>query len=339
MKARRESPVNPNRHRLEEVLPLDTPYAVSIDPCNLCNFKCKFCAMHSSGEILDFQQQMMPLTLFRKVIDDIAEFPSRLKLMYITGYGEPLLHPEFPEMVRYAKEKNVSELVALVTNGSKLNPELNQALIDSGLDRVRISVEGISEEGYYEISGVRMDFEQFIANIKDLHERSIRAGRSCEIYLKTVDAAVETEEKQKKFYELFEGVCDRIFIDHVTPIWAHWKEIYNRFDIPKIGSHNQEWQEVKVCPHPFYNLFVTPDGIVYLCPSDWKRELAMGDVNRQSLVEIWNSEALKTFWMDMLSGQKDKYPVCRECLYPMCDCNDNIDAYAGELLEKFRARG
>lgn len=336
MKANRENPVNSNRHRLQDVLPLDTPYSIDIDPCNLCNFKCKFCAMQSSTEPLNFKKQMMDLSLFKRIIDDISEFPNKLKILHIANYGEPLLHPDFPEMVRYAKEKSVSELVATVTNGSKLNPELNRALIDAGLDRVRISVEAIDETGYLDIAGAKIDFEGFVSNIRDLHEQSLRAGGSCEIYIKTVDAAVETPEKQERFYQLFEGICDRIFIDHVTPIWAGWEEINQRFNIKKVGSHNQQWQDITVCPYPFYSLCVTPDGIVSVCCADWKRQLAIGDLTRQSIVDVWNSPGLRNFWISMLSGHKNQYPVCESCQYPMCDCNDNIDAYAGQLLEKFQ---
>lgn len=339
MKAERKNLVNPHRHKLQDVLPLVTPYDIDIDPCNVCNFKCKFCAMHSSGEVLNFKKQMMPLSLFKKIVDDIAEFPNQLKLSHIAGNGEPLLHPDFPEMVRYAKEKKISECIATITNGSRLNPELNRALIDAGLDRIRISVEAIDEEGYYEIAGVKIDLEEFISNIRDLHERSIQAGGRCEIYIKTVDAAVETPEKQERFYQLFEGVCDRIFIDHVIPLWSGWDGINNRFDIQDKGVHGQNLRVVQVCPYPFYSLLVSPDGIVTLCCADWRRELVVGDLKKQSMMEIWNGEKLRTFWIDMLSGNKNLYSMCAQCQLPMYDCVDHIDAYAEQLLPKFQKLG
>lgn len=337
-KEKRQSPVNPDRHKLQDVLPLNTPFSIDIDPCNLCNFKCGFCAMQTSTEPLNFKKQLMDMSLFRKIIDEIAEFPSRLKTLYLTNYGEPLLHPDLPEMICYAKKKDVSELVGIVTNGSKLNPELNRALIDAGLDRIRISIEAIDEAGYLKAADVKIDFESFVSNIRDLHEQSLRAGGSCEIYIKTVDAAVETPEKQDQFYRIFEEICDKIYIDHVTPIWAGWEEIDRRFKIEKIGSHNQRWQDIAVCPYPFYSMCVTPDGIVHVCCADWKRELAMGDLTKQSIVDVWNSKVLRKFWMDMLSGRKNQYPVCEKCQYPMYDCNDNIDAYAEQLLRKFQEK-
>jgi len=334
MGAERKNLVNENRHRLEEVLPLETPYSLAVDPCNLCNFRCRFCAMQTSGEELSFKKQLMPMELYRKIIDDIGEFPDKLKVLRISGNGEPLLHPELPEMIRYAKEKGVSEFIEIVTNGSKLDPQLNRRLVESGLDRVRISVEEISEEGYRRIAGANVDLEQFIANIKDLYEQSDRNGGKPEIYIKTVDAAVETEEKEKIFYRLFENICHRIFIDHVIPLWSGWDELSDRFDLQENGMHGQKVQIVRVCPFPFYNLLISPDGIVSACCSDWRRELIIGDLNNQSLSDIWHGDVLKKFWIDMLSGNKDQYVMCRGCGYLKYDCNDNIDAYAKDILKR-----
>lgn len=338
MSAKRENLVCQERHKLEEVLPLRTPYSINIDPCNICNFKCQFCAIQSSGEALSFQKQMMPLSLFEKIVDDLSAFPDKLKVLGIVGNGEPLLNPDFTQMVRYAKDRGVAYLIETNTNGSKLNPELNQSIIDSGLDRIRISVEAVDADGYWEIAGAKIDFEEFIANIKDLHERSIQAGGCCEVYIKTVDAAVETAEKEERFYRLFEGVCDKIFIDHVIPLWSGWDGINGRFDIQNAGVHGQRLQPVRVCPYPFYSLCVAPDGIVILCCADWKRELIIGDLKKQTMTEIWNGEKLTAFWTGMLSGRKDQYSMCRTCQLPMYDCNDDIDPYAEDILRKIQAQ-
>lgn len=337
MSAERNNLINENRHKLEEVLPLKTPYALFIDPCNLCNFKCRFCALQTStGEQLSFHKQHMPLDLYKKIVDDVGEFPEKLKMLRIAQHGEPLLHPEFPEMIRYAKQKGISEFIETVTNGSKLNPQLNQELVESGLDRVRISIEGISADDYRNIAGVQVDFEQLLSNIKDLYERSNRNGRSLEVYVKIVDAAVDMKKKEEIFYNLFENICHKICIDHIVPIWSGWDELSNRFELKQAGVHGQVLQSIQVCPFPFYSLTVAPDGIATVCCSDWSRKLIIGDLNSQSLVDVWNGDTLRKLWIEMLSGNKDRYEMCKKCVYPMYDCNDNIDAYAGEILKRIQ---
>lgn len=176
MSAKRESNVNPNRSRLEEVLPLETPYSLFIDPCNLCNFKCQFCAVQTSHKGLNYKKGFMSMELYKKIVDDICGFPDKLRMLRIAQHGEPLLHPELPEMIRYAKEKGVSDFIEIVTNGSKLNPQLNTKLVESGLDRIRISIEAVSAEGYQEIAGTKVDFERMRSNIKDIYAKSVRGG-------------------------------------------------------------------------------------------------------------------------------------------------------------------
>ena len=336
MKAKKQNLVNKDRHRLEEVLPLRTPYALFIDPCDLCNFRCKFCAMQAAGVKLPFKKQLMSMELYRKVIDDVAAFPDRLKMLRLAQSGEPLLHPEFPEMVRYAKQKGISEFIETVTNGSKLNPELNERLVESGLDRIRISIEEISGEGYRQMADADVDFDQLVFNIKDLYERSVRAGGPLEVYVKTVDAAVNTKEKEETFYQLFGDICHKVWIDHVVPVWSGWNGLADRFDIQKAGVHGQQLsQERKVCSFPLYSLSITPDGSAVVCCSDWQRKLVIGDLTKQSLLEVWNGEPLRTFWIDMLSGNRNKYEMCAQCEYLKYNSTDNIDAYAEEILKRF----
>lgn len=330
MKAKNGNIVCTERNRLEEVIPLKTPYTIAIDPSNLCNFKCNFCAIQSKNEKLSFRKQLMDKELFMKIIKDLQELPEKLKILRINGQGEPLLNPHLSEMIGFAKEKDVAHFIEIITNGSLLNPELNQKLIDSKVDRIRISIEALNAEKYKSITGTEIDFAKFIENIKDLHDRS----GGCEIYCKIIDAAVPSEEDKEKFYTLFGDICDRIFIDNVIPMWSDFDELEQNVQIGKIGVHGQKVRKVTVCPYSFYSLIVNSDGEVTVCCADWKRKLVVGDLKYQSFIEIWNGEKLRNFWVTMLRGEKNSYEMCKKCLLPDYDCNDNIDDYASEILER-----
>lgn len=338
MKAKRQNVVSEERHKLEEVLPLDFPFSLAIDPCNLCNFECKFCAIQDSKEKLSFQKQFMDLELFKKIIDDISVFSKKLKVLRLSGQGEPLLNPHFAEMVSYAKEKQVAEYIETVTNGSKLNPQLNRELVESGIDRIRISIEEVTEEGYFAMANRKINFKEFIANIKDLHEKS---GSSCEIYIKTVDAAVDTEEKREKFFSTFGDICDKISIEHVIPIWTGYDEIYQDFDIETAeGLHGHAVKELDVCPFPFYSFVINPDGEVTVCCNDWERKISMGNVTSESVYDIWNGEKYHNFLLGMLEkGRKENHPVgCAKCQYPCFDAVDDLDSHREIVLGRFKHR-
>ena len=173
---------NSEKTELENVVPLDTPYSVHIDICSICpgihnkqlllicNFKCNFCfqsdpeAMSKKG----YKYGSMSFDLFKKITDDLKEFNHKIRKVKIGLHGEPTLHTELPKMISYMKSQNVTEITELFTNASRLNPKLNRELIDAGLDRVNMSIEGLSSEKYKEVTGVAVDMEKFVENIRNL---------------------------------------------------------------------------------------------------------------------------------------------------------------------------
>ena len=336
MKAKVSNIVNTNRHELYTVLPLKTPYSLVVDVCNACNFKCKFCAIQYANKKLPFRKMCMDYDLFRKVIDDLRKFPEPLKMLRLAANGEPLLNKRLPEMIEYARG-GVTQWIEFVSNASLLTPELNRKLVSAGLDRIRISIEGIGEEQYYEMSGVKIDWNKFVANIKDLYEHK----GNCEIYIKTVDAAVDTEEKREKFFSTFGDICDKISIEHVIPIWTGYDEIYQDFDIETAeGLHGHAVKELDVCPFPFYSFVINPDGEVTVCCNDWERKISMGNVTSESVYDIWNGEKYHNFLLGMLQkGRKENHPVgCAKCQYPCFDAVDDLDSYREIVLERFKQR-
>ncbi|MCR5651308.1 MAG: radical SAM protein [Lachnospiraceae bacterium] len=322
--------VEQNRNNLQDVIPLSTPYAICVDPSNLCNFRCHFCAVQYSDEKFYFKKQVMDLNLFKKIVCDISEFDKPLKVLRMNGQGEPLVNPNFPEMVSYAKKAGIAEKIETITNGSLLNPELNDRLISCGIDRIRISIESIDAEGYKNITGKNVNFEDFIENIRDLHEKS----GDCEIYCKIVDVAVPNEEDKDHFKEIISGVCDRYFIDRVIPLWSDYDEIKKVMVGDDEGVHGQRIKHIKICPYPFYSLIVNPDGEVTACCADWKRKYVVGNLQQESLLSVWNGPKLRKMWKKLASGQKDDFEMCRKCVLPSFDCNDDIDEYGDLILSK-----
>lgn len=334
MKAQRGNVVNTQRVNLGEAVPLDTPFSLFIDVCNTCNFKCKFCALQTS-EINMFKKQVMPWDLYKKIIDDVSQFPKRLKMLRLTANGEPLINKDLPRMIKYAKEvgRGVSEHIEIVSNASLLTPELSDAIIDAGLDRIRISIEAIDANGYEEMCGQRIDWEKFISNIRYFYEHR----KQCEVYIKTVDAAVKTEEEQEMFYKQFEDICDKISIEHIIPMWAEYNKIYDNFGINKEeGLHGHALKEVNICPTPFYSFVINPDGEVTVCCSDWRRKIIVGNANTESVVDIWKGEKYRDFLCKMiLLGRNSSNNTCAECDYPKYDAVDDLDSYRERLLRKF----
>ncbi len=307
---------NSHKTDLAKAIPLSTPYSVHIDPCSLCNFKCKFCFQSQEDKP---GQGMMTMPLYRKIIDDICQFPERIKKVKLGLHGEPTLHPKLPTMIKYLKKKNKVEIIELFTNGMFHHRQIHK-LIKAGLDRINISVEGLSNEQYEQMTGVRVDMQKFILHIKNLYNNR----GNCKIYIKTI-----TQDKDR-FYDMFGDICDEIFVENAVP---QWPGIGNP-KLPKTGMYGQpikQWKEV--CPFPFMYLHYNWDGSVSPCTLDWEHKVIIGDANKESALDIWNGQKLKDLRIKILEGKRREIPFCDKCLAPMVCCEEDLDKKKEVILE------
>lgn len=316
-----------NRTALQEVIPLKAPFLVYIDPTNRCNFRCEFCPTSDKKLLRQVGRpsSIMPLALFKKAIDDLREFETPLKLLSLYKDGEPLLHPDFPKMVRYARESNIAERIWTKTNGAALTPKLNRQLIEAGLDMICISVESTSSAGYKRIAKATIDYEKFLANIADLYKNR----GNCQIYIKIADTGLDKSEIEK-FYSDFEEISTHIAIEKLMG-WS-----YSDIKDFTLGTNPDTYDglpliQKKICAYPFYVMAVNADGSVSTCGNDWSHGTVVGNINKSSLSEIWNGESLYELRKLHLQGNRNKIRACAECYYIKIT-PDNIDQYA-DLIE------
>jgi MoaA/NifB/PqqE/SkfB family radical SAM enzyme len=315
---------------LGTVLPLDTPFLVQMFPVYACNFQCGYC-LHSlpreqHGYIAD--KPFMDMDLYRQCIDEMQHFKNRLKMLRFAGIGEPLLHKHIADMVAFAKTKNVAESVEIVTNGALLTDKLSLELIQAGLDKLRISVQGISAEKYKVVSHVTIDMDEFINKLRFFYQNR----GNTKIYIKIIDCALSDKNEELQFFKMFEAVCDSIAIEHLTPTVKGID--YTNLSGGKALAVTQSGNpliETSICPQPFYMMQINPDGAVVPCCS-----MAYPVVFRERnmmIPEIWNSESFLEFRRQLLNGTESVGGVCASCslykygLFP----EDRLEPYVEQL--------
>src|SRR5674476_472403 len=130
--------------------------------------------------------------------------------------------------------------------------------------------------------------------------------------------------------------CDRIFVENFAPCWPEFDiEEHTGVKISK-GIYQQDIGDTDTCPYIFYGYSVNADGLVSSCFLDWGRKLVIGDVRRQSMKEIWNSERMNALRLQHLEGRRRQNGVCGNCGQLSHCLPDNIDAHRLPLLEKFK---
>lgn len=317
-----------DRTRLQEVIPLDTPFHIFVDPSAACNFNCKFCFNRDKSRTF---HKIMEYELFEKIVGDLKKFPKKLKVLRLYKEGEPLLNKRLPEMIAHAKKMEVADSIDFTTNGSLLSEEKNIKLISAGLDAINISVEGVSAERYWEVSGARIDFREFVGNIRHLYQNK----ENCRVLIKTNDINVPKEEEER-FYSIFGDICDEIAIEQVVPIW-HNVDISDIKSDFRNGIYNQEVNNINVCPYIFYSMAINSDGSVSSCFSDWEHINIIGNVNNESVYDVWNGDDLRKLRIAHLEKNKSIYAICAECKQLAFATIDNIDCYSYIILNKLNS--
>lgn len=321
---------NQRRKTLGEILPLSMPLMIQIQVTNLCNFKCFYCSGSRTpderkNEGLELAH--MPFDDYKRCIDSIVQ-SGGTKVLNLLGWGEPLLHPNIADMVRYAKEKKVAQLVRIITNGSLLTPELSDALIDAGLDNLRISLQGLNEEDYRDVSNVKIDFDQFIKNIQYYYEHR----KQSTVSLKIMDIMIKG--KEAAFDKIFAPICDEYLIDALC-------DMNDNIDVHGHGSAvNQTFLgaaflDTNICSAPLFRAYIDVDSQLFPCchlPMPCK----FGDV-RENFYAVWNGKEHIRFLLDMVKGQRDTYTFCQNCKLYLSQLlpSDKLDDYRDELIEKY----
>jgi hypothetical protein len=209
---------------------------------------------------------VMSLELFKKIVDDICEFEKPIKVLRLYKDGEPWLNPKLAEMISYAKSRKCAERIDTTTNASLLTPEKNLAVIDAGLDRINISIEGVNAKQYQEFSNYKIDFEKLVANIRHFYEHK----KQCEVIVK-INGDILTEDDKKKFYEIFGDIADGVYRD--TCCWPE-------FELKDVNvNQGSAFGQKSSAGVPLYLLLffhqLERSG-EHLLP-DWSRKLIIGD--------------------------------------------------------------
>jgi radical SAM protein with 4Fe4S-binding SPASM domain len=270
----------------------------------------------------------MDFELYKKIIDDICEFEKPIKVLRLYKDGEPLLNPKFSEMIKYAKEKKCAERIDTTTNASLLTSEKSLAMIEAGIDRINISIEGVDNGQYLEFSRYKIDFDALVKNIAFLYKNK----KNCEIIIKINGDSISEKDKEK-FYEIFGDIADGVYIEHIMSCWPNYEldgvEINQEF-----GIYGQEIKEVMVCPYVFYSFSINSDGSASTCFLDWAHKLIIGDANKESVKEIWNGKKLSEYQKMFLEKKRKGHPVCKDCGQMSHGMPDDVDAFSDELLKK-----
>jgi radical SAM protein with 4Fe4S-binding SPASM domain len=288
------------------------PFSIAIEPTTACNLRCPECP---SG-LRSFTRETGNLKqdFFRKTIDELHR-----EVFYLTFYfqGEPYINPDFLEMVKYAHSKGI--YTATSTNAHFLNDENAKKTIESGLDRLIISIDGTTQETYeaYRKAGKLSNVIQGAKNIvkwkKELKSKTPHIifqflvvkpneHQIPELYELAKEIAVdEVKLKTAQVYDFEQG----------NPLIPSIDK-YSRYALQPDGTYKIKNELLNHCWKLWHSCVITWDGIVVPCCFDKDANHKLGDLKNLKFKDIWFGEAYKNFRTQLLKG-RDKIDICNNC--------------------------
>ncbi|HNX00617.1 MAG TPA: radical SAM protein [Candidatus Cloacimonadota bacterium] len=285
------------------------PPAIMFEPTNICNLRCPLCP--SGNQTLTRARGYMDPALFRKVVDEVYPYSTMLILW---NQGEPFLHREFLDMVRYAADKQLFTMVS--TNA---NTELDaEAIVKSGLDSIIVSLDGATQDTYnkYRING---DIEKVWKNVKNIMETRKRLGSTTPLVrwqflvmkhneheieeIKRLAKEMQVDQLIFKTAQIYEKKDIEEFLP-VNPKYRRYKITSGEFEL-KFGIKNR-------CRRIWTQPVVNWDGNIGVCFYDKDIEHPVGSVVHSNLISIWKNDRFMQFRQRILKDRKSIY-ICRNC--------------------------
>lgn len=324
-----------NRVELWRVVPRSVPFAIGITPSDICNFRCNYCNQSTKAGIKD--AQILKWENFIDICNQIEELLEKgqddIKIIRLIGNGEPLVNKRLPDMIAYLSEKKYAPRIEVTTNGSLLTHDYSDALVEAGLTRLLVSVQGTSDDKYKEICGYNMDMEKFTEQIAYFYQHR----KQCGLYIKTVDVALEGEEDRKNFYDTYRDICDVVCVEQVMDACADvdYSSVTDK-DMKHVARYGGFFKEKICCDTLFMYFNIHSNGDVDCCGCKYP-PLYIGNVYQTPIKELWNGKMHKEYMLKHLQGKRKDIPLCSKCAsiesfdtFP----EDNLDEHLNEVCAK-----
>lgn len=272
------------------------PPSIEIEPTNLCNIRCVTCPSSRTT----YPRGFMDMDLFHKIIREAADIGVERVHLFLRG--EPTLHPHIFEMISYIK--SVGLPVHLTSNGMTLTPDRNSELLSTGmthLDQITFSFIGHSKDAH-EAMMRGVNHEKVVGNILDLMRQRVERQMNGPVIETILNPTPETMREWEDFRAFWKPRVDHARLGGVSVAFKEYKR-----------AAAQEVIRTERCSQVYYRMPITWDGKVTQCVMDFDGERIIGDLNTDTIMDVWNGERMREIRRYNQTRQFDKLPSCLHC--------------------------
>lgn len=280
-----------------------------VETTNICNANCTFCGYR----FMERPKKVMPWQVYEKAVQEFAAAGGGI-LNFTPTVGDPLVDKRLLEKIEFASMLPQISGIFLYTNAILLNRFSTDRLLNSGLTRLAISTFIGSREGYKHYYG-KDKYDQVVENTIHIARRNQELGSPVRI---TLHLRIESDRKtwyETDIYKTLAGLIGEDKIDYLDAYDA-WGGLIRKSDIPEGTELCEALSVEEKIPSPCFELYrrvnVMADGRVGACVCvDLEGEIKIGDINTQTLEEIWYGDDLAGYRREWVKGNLPK--VCQAC--------------------------
>jgi sulfatase maturation enzyme AslB (radical SAM superfamily) len=271
------------------------PSYILIEPFSACNLRCIMCFQIDKTFTKKPYMGGMSLELFKKIIDEAVE--GGTKAITMASRGEPTMNKNLPQMLEYTKDKFFE--VKINTNGTRLTEKLCHTILRTGVTELVFSIDAENKELYEKIR-VRGEFDKVIENIKMFNK--IRGDYYKDSPIITTASGVFFDEQQniEKYTSFFHDLVDQTAVIALENRWNTY-------------ANDLRPEDTKPCEYLWQRMYIWFDGKCNPCDVDYKSYLETGNINNNSIRDIWNGLVYQKLRKDHENKKRGDYVPCDRC--------------------------
>ena len=288
----------------------DFPLFLHLDMNQECNYKCPHCVIATKSEIDEFYEgSYLDFEGFKSIIDQGAEYncPS----LSPQGNNEPFLIKDLHKYILYASKKGFIDIM-LNNNGSALTKKRSQQILDSGLTRLRFSLDARTQETYSKVRVGSIPMDRVERNIETFLDLKEKGNYKLPIVGVSFCRLQQNQHEEDEFIEYWQNKVDIISIQQFVPPTPN-KNKYKKY------YTNDQYIEKPVdkfnCVQPFQRL-VIKNQLIYPCCVTFNKDLVLGSIKNTKIYDAWHSQKMNELREIHKSGDYTKDKTCVELIYP-----------------------
>ena len=291
-----------NRHQTENRVAVATaPDHVQIQTITGCNAKCIFCPNGKTRHNIPAGRRM-GWDLYRSIVDQCLELGIRRYSIYLMN--EPMLDPELAGRVAYVSARiKKPQYVKVTSHGGLLSERMAKELLDSGLDKLKISVQSLDPDTYRNIMGLPL--AKTLKNIDRFLELKVRGGyKSPRLEIVMVDS-IQTHDEIPSIRRFWRDRNIKLYIEPV-------ENRANQDNIRQTAISRHRLTSFSWCRRLMEQIYILYDGRMVQCCADWEQRSIMGDLSTSRLADIWHGQRYTNYRRRFAEGDL-KGMICACC--------------------------